>query len=276
MNRPPLAPRGGTDRSEAGPAERGREARDGSRSRGFPNVRNPAIPAATRRRWVRDRPELLLVPLAALLLGLNVGPWGFGPNYVVTFALFFTLQRSNAIFPITWTFSVALFASTWWLFSRRTSLPFWRAFLLAGTLPFLAVALFEIPCDLNYWAAYPNGGTTVFDLVSIGTWLAVGLTSIGWWKVTRGFWAYLGAFVAGFVLWLAIGFPTIDTARGSMLVVAYAFNVVLKIACFPLAAWPVWERFGLIHWVSRGRWGLPSSVPKDRRPYREPLSGEPG
>ncbi len=209
---------------------------------------------------VRDRPELLLLPLAAVFLAVNVGPWGFGPNYLVVFALFMTLQRYNQIFPLTWSLSVALFASTLWLFARRTELAKWRSFVIAGTIPFAAVSLFEIPCDLANWAAHPANGTTWFDIISIGTWLGVGLTSIGWWKVTREYWAYLGGFLAGFGVWYAIGFPTIDYATGPMLAVAYGFNIVLKVACFPLAGWPLWERLDLVRGISGGRFGSSAAI----------------
>jgi len=193
------------------------------------------------QRIARTHPEVLFFPLATLLLGLNVGPWGFGPNYVVTFALYITLQRSNVIFPITWSLSVALFVSTLWLILRTHRLNSWRSFLVAGTLPFLAVSLFEVPCDLANWATYPGSGTTVFDIVSILTWLALGFTSIGWWRVTKRYWVFLAGFLGSFAAWFAMGFPTIDRATGSALEVAFAFNIGLKIACFPLAALPVWE-----------------------------------
>ncbi len=218
----------------------------------------------TWSRVLRERPEIVLIPTAAFLLALNVGPWGFGPNYLVVFVLFFTLQRSNAIFPLTWSLSVALFASTWWLVLRRTPLAPWRAFVIAGTLPFAAVSLFEIPYDLAYFVTFHAGATrggAVFDLVSIASWLAVGFTSVGWWKITRSYGILLAAFVTGFVVWFAIGFPAIDSATGGRLVTAYAFNIVLKIACFPLAAWPLWERLGVIHRVTGGKLGVPAEVP---------------
>jgi hypothetical protein len=190
-----------------------------------------------------ERPEILFVPFAALLLVLNVGPWGFGPNYVTTFILYFSLQRSNQIFPITWSLSVGLFGWALWLLYRYRPLNWWRSFLVAGTVPFAAVALFEIPYDLCYATAYPTSGTTLFDIVSIGTWLTLGLTGIGWWKFTRTYAVFLGAFLGGFLLWFVIGFPTIDRATGSMLQWAYAFNIVLKVACFPLAGLPLWTKF---------------------------------
>jgi hypothetical protein len=198
------------------------------------------MPSAIRN-IVRTRPEVLCFPLAAVLLGLNVGPWGFGPNYLVTFVLYFTLQRSNVIFPITWSLSVALFVSTLWLILRTRRLNAARSFLVAGTLPFLAVAFFEVPCDLANWATYPGSGTTVFDIVSIVTWLALGFTSMGWWKVTQRYGVFVAGFLGGFFAWYAIGFPTIDRATGNALDLAFAFNIGLKIACFPLAAFPIWE-----------------------------------
>lgn len=64
-------------------------------------------------------------------------------------------------------------------------------------------------------------------------------------------------FIGGFVVWFAIGFPNIDLASGASLAIAYGFNVVLKIASFPLAAWPLLERLGLVDRFSCGRRGTP-------------------
>jgi hypothetical protein len=202
-------------------------------------IHSPGI--ARLHELVRTRPELLLGPFAVLFLVVNVGPWGFGSKYIVTFFLFFTLQRSNAIFPLTWSLSVALFIAGLWLFLRARQLPWWRSFLLAGTLPFLAVSLFEVPYDLCVVGTYPHSGVSSFDLLSISTWLAVGFTSIGWWRLTRRYWALFVGFFGTYAVWFAVGFPTIDRASGGALAVAFAFNIVLKIACFPLAGLPVWE-----------------------------------
>jgi hypothetical protein len=200
----------------------------------------PARSASLPELW-RQHPEILFVPLAAVLLIVNVGPWGYGPQYVINFALYFSFQRSNPIFPLTWSLSVALFGSTLWLLYRYRLLDWGRRVLVAGTLPFAAVALFEIPYDLCYRVAYPSAGITAFYVGSIATWLALGLTSVAWWKCTVRYAVALGAFVAGFGVWLAVGFPTIDRAVGASLEVAYGFNLALKVACFPVAALPLWE-----------------------------------
>jgi hypothetical protein len=217
--------------------------------------------------WVRTRPEFLFAPLAALFLAVNVGPWGFGPVYALNFALYLTLQRSNQIFPLTWSMSVGLFVWALLYLNRYRPLNWWRSFLVAGTLPFAAVSLFEIPCDLAYAFAYPPVATIGFDMISITTWLTLGFTGIGWWKTSGTYWAMLAAFLGGFLLWFGIGFPTIDTATGSALGLAYTFNVALKIACFPLAAFPLW--LGIRNWTgTRGSnefsLSRPGPVPPER------------
>lgn len=188
---------------------------------------------------LRNRPEILVLPLAVLLVLLNVGPWGYGPGYATTFVLYLTLQRSNEIFPLTWALSVATFAATLWVLLRWGQLNLWRTILVAASVPFLAVALFEIPYELAYGLTYP-GTVTVFEVISMATWLAVGLTSVGGWRLSTVYYAFLATFIAGFVTWYSIGFPTIDRAAGTPLEIALAFNIVLKVACFPLAALPTW------------------------------------
>jgi hypothetical protein len=192
------------------------------------------------RASLRARPELLFAPLACLLILFNVGPWGYGPTYIATFALYFSLQRSNEIFPLTWTLCVATFASTLWLLVRSKLLTLWRDLLVAGSVPFLAVSLFEIPYEVAYGVTHP-GTITLFEVVSMATWLAVGVTSVGWWRVSSRFSLLAMGVISGFVVWYAIGFPTIDRATGASFDVALVFNLILKIAVFPLAALPVWD-----------------------------------
>lgn len=214
--------------------------------------------------------------MAAAWLAVNVGPWGFGPSYLLNFGLFLSLQRSNAIFPLTWSLSVALFAVTLVTFARRGYLSPFRSFVVAGTLPFAAVSLFEIPYDLGTMLRYPSDGAWAFDLLSIGTWLAVGLTGVGWWRIDRRYVAFLAAFLGGFGLWFLLGFPTIDRATGVPLAVAWGFNLVLKVACFPLAGFPIWaelserRRSGLA-WAERS--GVRSSPPRASTGTSDPSVG---
>jgi GNAT superfamily N-acetyltransferase len=77
------------------------------------------------------------------------------------------------------------------------------------------------------------------DARGVGLGMAIMQTMIAWARSVRLRKLNLGGFAARF----AIGFPTIDRATGTSLEIAFAFNTSLKIACFPLAALPVWERF---------------------------------
>jgi hypothetical protein len=208
--------------------------------------RGPAIQGATRARrpWrllLAARPEILFVPLAAVFLAVNVGPWGYGLVYVTTFFVYLSFQASNEIFPLTWSLAWILFVGVLGLLLYRRALTWWRSLLVAGTLPFLAIGIFEIPYDLAIWHFHPDYGVTPFVVLSISVWFTLGFTSVGWWRFTRLYWVLLGAYIAGYIGWAAVGFPTIYSTDPTLLGLAYGFNICLKVGCFALAGLPVFE-----------------------------------
>jgi len=202
-----------------------------------------ASPTWTARihEMVRARPEVLFAPLAVLFAVVNVAPWGLGTTYVTTFVAWFTLQRSNPIFPVTWLSAVVLFATMQYLYLRRTRVAWWRTFLMAATLPFTGAGLFELLYELcgklthSWWTA------SLWTFVSLGTWISLGFVGVGSWKFSRRFWVLFGGILLGFAAWSAIGFPVIDFGSPSQVAWAYAFNVPLKVACFILVGLPPME-----------------------------------
>ncbi|MFI5413877.1 MAG: hypothetical protein ACHQ0I_04760, partial [Candidatus Lutacidiplasmatales archaeon] len=78
---------------------------------------------------------------------------------------------------------------------------------------------------------------------SYGTWVALGLTGLGWWRITWRWWCVLAYSVGGFAIWLAIGFPLVTTGTFSQIPDAYALNISLKASFFLVFFVPVMEGF---------------------------------
>ncbi|MCI4345023.1 MAG: hypothetical protein L3J87_05310, partial [Thermoplasmata archaeon] len=96
------------------------------------------------RSRIRAKPERVFVVVAAVWLLVNVAPWGFGTDYLYSFYLAFTFQKSDVIFPFTYAFAVGTFAVLMSAGLRRTTLGPARTFLIAGTVPFAGPGAFEI------------------------------------------------------------------------------------------------------------------------------------
>ncbi|MCI4353257.1 MAG: hypothetical protein L3K14_07750 [Thermoplasmata archaeon] len=206
---------------------------------------------------VRARPELLFAPLAALFLLVNVAPWGPGVIYVTTFVAWFTLQRSNPIFPVTWLSAVVLFATMQYLYLRWTRVAWWRTFLMAATLPFAGAGLFELLYELCDKLVHPGWTVSLWTVVSLGTWISLGFVGAGSWKFSTRFWALFGGILLGFGIWSAIGFPVIDLGTATQVAWAYAFNLPLKVACFIVVGLPPLE--GFLQFRNQRRTPTPSS-----------------
>jgi hypothetical protein len=201
-------------------------------------------------RWLlpwavlRRRPEILFLPLAAIWIAINLGPWGFGVGYLDSFYLAFTYQKTDVIFPFTYAFAVATFLTLMWTGSRWTGLGFSRTFLIAGTVPFAGPGAFEIVYQESGRFVRPEafvGGAVPYVMISFGTWVLLGLTGVGWWRLTWR-WAFvLGYSVIGFAVWIAIGFPLVTTGTFTQFPVAYALNITLKASFFLVFTLPILE-----------------------------------
>jgi len=198
----------------------------------------------------RRRPELLFVPFAALWLLVNAAPWGFGPGYIYSFYLAFTGQKSDIIFPYTYAFAVTTFGAILLMGLRWTRLGAARTFLIAGTVPFAGPGLFEV--IFQEAGAYFHPGLFIgyaqpYVMFSYAIWVVLGLTGLGWWRLTWR-WAVAVAYTGiGFLAWFAIGFPLVSTGSFAQLPWAYFFNISLKASCFlvfviPIAEGMYWEK----------------------------------
>jgi hypothetical protein len=207
-------------------------------------VRDLGEPGRGRRalQRVRERPEFLFVPFAAFWLLVNVAPWGFGPSYLYSFYQAFTLQKSNVIFPFTYGVAVVAFIVIWWVLGRRTSLGWARGFLIAGTIPFPGLGAFEIIFqEAGHYLHGPIfvGYALPYVMFSYGSWVVLGLTGVGWWRITWRYWLLLGSTIAGWVAWFALGFPLVNFGSIEEFPAAYGFNLWLKAAMVLLFVLPV-------------------------------------
>jgi hypothetical protein len=196
--------------------------------------------------WARLRssPEVLFLPLAAVWLIVNVGPWGFGTGYLDSFYLAFTLQKSNVIFPFTYAFAVASFVGLMFAGVRWTGLGPVRTFLIAGTVPFAGPGAFEIVFQESGRFVHPGlfiGYALPYVMFSYGTWVLLGLTGVGWWRPTWRWAVVVGYSVIGFGVWLAIGFPLVTSGSFNEVPAAYFLNITLKGTFYLVFALPVLE-----------------------------------
>jgi hypothetical protein len=211
----------------------------------------------SRRRRVfallRAKPEILFVPFATFFLLVNVAPWGFGSRYLLVFYQAFTLQRTNVIFPFTYGYAVACFVALMWGGLRWTRIGFVRTFLVAGTVPFAGPGLFEFLFQEAGHYIHPGlfiGYAVPYVMFSYGvTWVTLGLTGLAWWRITWRWWIVFGYSVGGFVLWIALGFPLVNTGTFAQLPAAYILNISLKGTFYLMFFLPIFEGM----YLCRGR-----------------------
>jgi hypothetical protein len=206
------------------------------------NLRAPFRTVLFRR--VRERPELLFLPFAAFWLLVNVAPWGFGPSYLYSFYQAFTLQKSNVIFPFTYGVAVASFVGVLILLIRRGGLGSGRAFLIAGTVPFPGLGAFEIifqEAGRFLQSAIFVGYAQPYVMFSYGSWVVLGLTGVGWWRITWRTWLLLGTTALGWAVWFSLGFPLVSFGTFEQYPAAYALNLWLKAAMVLLFVLPIAE-----------------------------------
>jgi hypothetical protein len=203
------------------------------------------------------RPEALFLPLASLWLLVNITPWGFGTGYLYSFYLAFTGQKYDIIFPYTYGFAVVSFVGIMLAGLRWTRLGPVRTFLIAGTVPFSGPGVFEVVFQEAGAHFHPYlfvGYAQPYVMFSYAVWGALGLTGLGWWRIT---WRWVVAFaytVGGFLTWFAIGFPLVTMGSFAQVPWAYFFNISLKASCFLVFVLPIAEGM----WSERARLALPA------------------
>jgi len=187
--------------------------------------------------YLRWHPHFLVLPGLVAWFLINTDSALIGLNLVKDLLASALLRpgHSNAITVLTYPLAlVSVVLAGWWL--RRFG--WWRAALVALTVPFGWLMLFEVPWHLvgSLSPGYPFPVNEAGWII-LASWSAVGALSFPYWRVTRWFVGTALVFVLLWAGWLAAGYPQI--ASGSA--VALSFNYTLKgwaFVTFMVLLWP--------------------------------------
>src|SRR5712692_1160103 len=179
----------------------------------------------------------MIVPLA-VFLSINVPPW-FGFSYLYTVFGWATFQDKltlggNLVFPVTYVSALATLAGSAYLFRKRIGLPWIGSLVLGAGLATAGAGLFELLWQGVGYLFYPSqitGGVWLANYVLNGSWIFLSFGSIQYWKISRKFLITGIAFVAGWVVWIGLGFPQVFP---SAVPVALVMNSSLKVLSFVL------------------------------------------
>jgi hypothetical protein len=179
----------------------------------------------------------LIVPLT-VFLSVNLPPW-FGFSYLFTALRWATFQDTltlggNLVFPITYASALLTLAASAYLFRKRIGLPWIRSLILGAGLATAGAGLFELLWQGVGYLFYPSqitGGVWLANYVLNGSWIFLSFGSIQYWKISRKFLITGIAFVAGWVVWIGLGFPQVFP---SAVPVALVMNSSLKVLSFVL------------------------------------------
>jgi hypothetical protein len=174
----------------------------------------------------------------AVFLVVNIPPW-FGFSYLFTVFLWATFQDpltlgGNLIFPITYASALLTLGGGAYLFRKRMGLS-WMVSLLLGTgLATAGAGLFELTWQGVGYLFYPaqiTGGVWLANYVLNGSWIFLSFGSIRYWRVSRRFLMTGTGFVAGWIVWVALGFPQVFQSAN---ILALIMNSSLKVGSFAL------------------------------------------
>jgi hypothetical protein len=140
-------------------------------------------------------------------------------------------QPANIVFPFTWASALGLFVYGLWLFLRKYKLDYTRATVYALGLPFAATSLFEVIWQNVGAGMHIGNQTALTDLVNLSSILLLGC-SLRFWTAARPTLYAAIAFLAGWLVWLSLGYPQISDADPGSARVAFVMNVILKVLAF--------------------------------------------
>jgi hypothetical protein len=138
------------------------------------------------------------------------------------------------VFPITYASALLTLAASAYLFRKRIGLSWIRSLILGAGLATAGAGLFELLWQGMGYLFYPSqitGGVWLANYVLNGSWIFLSFGSIQYWKISRKFLITGIAFVAGWVVWIGLGFPQVFP---SAVPVALVMNSSLKVLSFVL------------------------------------------
>ncbi len=177
--------------------------------------------------------DWLFVPLVAQWIVVNVILYW---PYVQFLYSVGTFQRpANIIFPFTWASALGVFLYGLWLFLRKYKLDYVRGIIYALGLPLAATSLFEIIWQNVGAGLHVGDQYALGDLVNLSSILLLGCSLRFWTAARPTLFATIG-FLAGWLVWLSLGYPQITDADQASARVAFVINVILKVLAFALVA----------------------------------------
>jgi hypothetical protein len=192
-------------------------------------------------RILRSRPEFwffVTVIASGLTSFTSAGTRVLGPAVI---------RRLSGVTPdpiLPFTLSAALVSAiiVWWQLARLSDLSRVRRFLITMSICVGPVGAFEVPYQAirgYVFASSLGGEASIGTWIALGCWILVGLTGIGWMRVTRRTWILAAAMAIGFLGWWAVGYPQVTFSTSSQVAIAYLFNVPLKFGAFALFVLPL-------------------------------------
>jgi hypothetical protein len=180
-------------------------------------------------RWHVDGQDWWFVPVWAVWLVVNLGLYPAYPQFLVRAGVL--QSRVSEIFPYTWASSLLLFVYGVWLFRVRYRLDYLRSVVYALSLSFAATSLFEILYQ-NIGAGAGVGNQQLEgQLINLSA-IALALSTVRFWRVSKPWLVAVLAFAAGWVAWRAVGYPQIYDSDPALAREAYAFNAGLKVGAY--------------------------------------------
>jgi hypothetical protein len=139
------------------------------------------------------------------------------------------------VFPVTYACAIGIVLYGLVLFRRRYRLDYVRCVVYSLGLGLAATSLFEIIWqNIGSTAGVGNQGywTELLNLSAI----ALAFCSVRYWSAARPVLLFIIAYLTGWILWVAIGYPQWYNLDPTKSHIAFVFNIALKIASFVLMA----------------------------------------
>ena len=180
----------------------------------------------------------------AYILALTVGLWAI-VNVSLWSAGGFSLPQlwlyerttgelfSGPVAPFTILMTVVTIAFSVYVLKRVHEKRLLSSVLLAITVPFGGISLFEIVyLNFPFFVRPSIFNLPVASQVELVSWLVLGFSTVRYWRASRLFYLSVAVFCLGFLSWSAIGYPHVYETANPFHEYALFLNVVTKISAF--------------------------------------------
>ena len=192
--------------------------RPSPRARDLFDVRAPAL-------------DWLFVGLVAVWVYINVVEYSAYGQFLFQAG---TLQRRmGPVFPVTYACAVALVLYGLLLFRLRYRLDYVRTVTYSVGIGLAATSLFEIIWQ-NIGSSAGVGNQDLWGQILNLSAIALGFSSIRYWSSVRPVLYFVIIYLTLWIVWLGIGYPQWYNVDPTKSLLAFGFNIALKIASFVL------------------------------------------